>query len=219
MMPPPFRMGLGRARQSRARPYALGPYAPAMPTQRPGSGSSGRSRSDRPHIAKAVVAEEAPTELVLADNRKARFNYAIERTLEAGIALTGTEIKSVRAGRTNLSDGYAKIDRGQVWLRNVHIAPWQNAIGFEEHDPTRPRKLLLHRDEITGLTGAVSQQGYTLVPLRLYIKHGVAKVELGLAKGKRRYDKRQTIKERETRREMEAAIKRRVGRGPGRDES
>jgi SsrA-binding protein len=188
----------------------------AMATQRPPR-PSGRSRSDRRHIPTAA-AEEAPAELVLADNRKARFNYAIDRKLEAGIALTGTEIKSVRAGRTNLSDGYAKIDRGQVWLRNVHIAPWQNAIGFEEHDPTRPRKLLLHRDEITGLTGAVSQQGYTLVPLRLYIKHGVAKVELGLAKGKRRYDKRQTIKERETRREMEAAIKRRVGRGPGRGE-
>lgn len=163
------------------------------------------------------AAEEAPREILLADNRRARFNYAIDRTIEAGLALTGTEIKSVRAGRTNLSDGYAKIDRGQAWLRNVHIAPWQNAIGFEEHDPIRPRKLLLHREEIATLAGEVGQQGYTIVPLRLYIKRGVAKVELGLAKGKRRYDKRQTIKERETRREMEAAIKRRVGRGPGRD--
>ncbi|HEY8731290.1 MAG TPA: SsrA-binding protein SmpB [Candidatus Limnocylindria bacterium] len=189
-----------------------------MVTPRPGSRPSGRSRSDRAHASNATAAEDAPAEVVLADNRKARFNYAIDRKVEAGLALTGTEIKSVRAGRTNLSDGYAKIDRGQVWLRNVHIAPWQNAVGFEEHDPTRPRKLLLHRDEITGLTGAVSQQGYTLVPLRLYIKNGVAKIELGLAKGKRRYDKRQTIKERETRREMEAAIKRRVGRGPGRNE-
>ena len=188
-----------------------------MATQRPAR-ASGRSRSDRPRAPQSPPLDAAPREVVLADNRKARFNYAIDRTVEAGIALTGTEIKSVRAGRTNLSDGYAKIDRGQVWLRNVHIAPWQNAIGFEEHDPTRPRKLLLHREEITGLTGSVSQQGYTLVPLRLYIKRGVAKVELGLAKGKRRYDKRQTIKERETRREMEAAIKRRVGRGPGRDE-
>ncbi|HEV2249376.1 MAG TPA: SsrA-binding protein SmpB [Candidatus Limnocylindria bacterium] len=192
-----------------------------MATQRPGarpSRPSGRSRSDRPRAPKPPPAEDAPTEIVLADNRKARFNYAIDEKIEAGIALTGTEIKSVRAGRTNLSDGYAKIDRGQIWLRNVHIAPWQNAVGFEEHDPTRPRRLLLHRAEITRLTGALSQQGYTLVPLRLYIRHGVAKVELGLAKGKRRYDKRQTIKERETRREMEAAIKRRVGRGPGRGE-
>jgi len=189
-----------------------------MATQRP-TKPSGRSRSDHQHAPKAPADEPAPRELVLADNRKARFNYAIDRTLEAGIALTGTEIKSVRAGRTNLSDGYAKIDRGQVWLRNVHIAPWQNAVGFEEHDPTRPRKLLLHRDEITGLTGAVSNQGVTLVPLCLYIKRGVAKVELGLAKGKRRDDMRQTIKERETGREMEAAIKRRVGRGPGRGEA
>ncbi len=217
-MPPPFHMGsAGAGEAGPGRTRGLDTLS-QMATQRPGARPSGRSRSDRPHAAKAAAAEEAPAELVLADNRKARFNYAIDRKLEAGIVLTGTEIKSVRAGRTNLSDGYAKIDRGQVWLRNVHIAPWQNAIGFEEHDPTRPRKLLLHRDEITGLTGAVSQQGYTLVPLRLYIKHGVAKVELGVAKGKRRYDKRQTIKERETRREMEAAIKRRVGRGPGRDE-
>jgi len=188
-----------------------------MATPKPTSRPSGRSRSDRPHKAAAASAEEAPREVVLADNRKARFNYAIERKLEAGLALTGTEIKSVRAGRTNLSDGYAKIDRGEAWLRNVHIAPWQNASVFTDHDPTRPRKLLLHRAEIASLVGAVAQQGYTLVPLRLYIKNGVAKVELGLAKGKRRYDKRQTIKERETRREMEAAIKRRVGRGPGRD--
>src|SRR4029077_14194997 len=172
-MPPPFHMGLGRGRHKPARPSALGLYAPAMATQRPPR-PSGRSRSDRQHIAKPAT-EEAPAELVLADNRKARFNYAIDRKLEAGIALTGTEIKSVRAGRTNLSDGYAKIDRGQVWLRNVHIAPWQNAIGFEEQAPPRPRKLLPHRDEITGLTGALSQQGCTLVPLRLYIKRGVAK--------------------------------------------
>lgn len=189
----------------------------AAPRRLPASRPSGRSRSDRPRKESAPPAEEAPREVVLADNRRARFNYAIDRTVEAGLALTGTEIKSVRAGRTNLSDGYAKIDRGQAWLRNVHIAPWQNAIGFEEHDPIRPRKLLLHREEIASLAGEVGQQGYTIVPLRLYIKRGVAKVELGLAKGKRRYDKRQTIKERETRREMEAAIKRRVGRGPGRD--
>src|SRR5436190_1209240 len=129
--------------------------------QRPPSRPSSRSRSDRPRKEAAPPADEAPREVVLADNRRARFNYAIDRTVEAGLALTGTEIKSVRAGRTNLSDGYAKIDRGQVWLRNVHIAPWQNAVGFEEHDPIRPRKLLLHRDEITGLTGSVSQQGYT----------------------------------------------------------
>src|SRR5438132_10740045 len=113
-------------------------------SQRPStSRPTGRSRSDRPHKA-AAPAEEAPREVVLADNRKARFNYAIDRRLEAGLALTGTEIKSVRAGRTNLSDGYAKIDRGEARLRNVHIASWQNAAAFTDHDPTRPRMPLLH---------------------------------------------------------------------------
>ena len=159
-------------------------------------------------------ADEERAPRIIADNRKATFNYAIERRLEAGLALTGTEIKSVRAGHVNLGDGYAKIDRGQAWLRNVHIAPWKHA-SWENHDPIRPRRLLLHRDEIGTLAGAVAQRGYTIVPLRLYIRNGVAKVELGLGKGKRRYDKRQVIRERETRREMEAAIKRRVGRGPG----
>ena len=188
---------------------------PEQPSQ-----PSGRSRSERRNPpAKQPAADEEPERItVLADNRKARFNYAVDRKVEAGLVLTGTEIKSVRAGRTNLSDGYAKVDRGQAWLRNVHIAAWQNAVGFEEQDPTRPRKLLLHKAEIGALAAEVSQQGYTIVPLRLYIKNGVAKVELGLAKGRRRYDKRQVIKERETRREMEAAIKRRVGRGPGRGE-
>ncbi len=180
---------------------------------------TGHSRSDRRQAAaKQATADEEEKLTLLADNRKARFNYAIDRKVEAGLVLTGTEIKSVRAGRTNLSDGYAKIDRGQAYLRNVHIAPWQNAIGFEEQEPTRPRKLLLHKGQILELSGDVAQQGYTIVPLRLYIKNGVAKVELGLAKGRRRYDKRQVIKERETRREMDAAIKRRVGRGPGRGE-
>ena len=181
---------------------------------------SGRSRGDprRAPVKQAASPDEPEPIKLLADNRKARFNYAVDRKVEAGLVLTGTEIKSVRAGRTNLSDGYAKVDRGQAWLRNVHIAPWQNAVGFEEQDPTRPRKLLLHKAEIGALAGEVSQQGYTIVPLRLYIKNGVAKVELGLAKGRRRYDKRQVIKERETRREMDAAIKRRVGRGPGRGE-
>ena len=171
----------------------------------------GRQRG-RPGTKPAPPPEE-PALKVLADNRKAYFNYAIDRKLEAGLALTGTEIKSVRAGRVNLADGYAKIDRGQAWLRNVHIAPWTHA-SFENHEPTRIRRLLLHRGEIGILAGEVSQHGYTLVPLRLYVRNGVAKIEIGLAKGKRLYDKRQVIKERETRREMAAAIKRRVGRGP-----
>jgi len=146
---------------------------------------------------------------VLADNRKALFDYHVDRRIEAGIALLGTEIKAVRDGQVNLRDGYARVEGGEVWLRNVHIAPWSHA-SRENHDPTRPRKLLLHRAEIGVLAGQVSQKGYTLVPLRLYVKNGVAKVELGLARGKRRYDKRQAIKEREVARELRAAVRRRV---------
>src|SRR5437879_672662 len=155
---------------------------------------------------------DAERTIVLADNRKARYDYHIEDTLEAGIALQGTEIKALRAGHVNLRDGYARVDKGEVWLRNVHIAPWANA-ATENHDPLRPRKLLLHRDQIGQLAGAVSQKGYTLVPLRVYLKNGRAKVQLGLARGKKRYDKRQTIREREHLREMDAAIRKRTGRG------
>ena len=156
--------------------------------------------------------EPAQREIVLADNRKARFDYTIEAKIEAGIALQGSEIKSLRAGHANLRDGYARVEKGEVWLRNVHIAPWANA-AQTNHDPLRPRKLLLHRVEIGQLAGAVSQKGYTLVPLRMYVRNGRAKIELGLARGKKRYDKRQAIKEREHVREMDAAIRRRIGRG------
>ena len=168
---------------------------------------AGRVRGRQPK----PVAEAPPEPRTIADNRKATFDYHIDRRIEAGIALRGTEIKSVRAGTANLRDGYARIDKGEVWLRNVHIAPWANAL--EQHEPTRPRKLLLHRGEIAILAGEVSQKGYTLVPLRLYVKSGVAKVELGLARGKKRFDKRQTIKERQHTREMDAAIRGRTGRG------
>ena len=155
---------------------------------------------------------EPAREVQLAQNRKAHFDYQIERRLEAGIALRGTEIKSLRAGHTNLRDGYARVENGEVWLRNVHIAPWANS-AHDNHDPLRPRKLLLHKLEIGQLVGTIAQKGYTLVPLRMYIKHGRAKVELGIARGRKRFDKRQVIKEREATREMDAAIKRRVGRG------
>jgi SsrA-binding protein len=169
-------------------------YALAMPDRR------------SPPVA---AAEKKPRDLQLADNRKALFDYAIEDRFEAGLALTGTEIKSLRAGHVNMRDGYARIENGQAWLRNVHIAPWTHAAS-ENHDPLRPRKLLMHRGEIGQLAGAVSQKGYTLVPLRLYTKGGRAKVEIGLARGKKRYEKRQVIKEREAAREMQAAVKRRV---------
>ena len=148
----------------------------------------------------------------IVSNRRAFHNYQILDKIEAGIELRGTEIKSLRAGHANLRDGYARVENGEVWLRNVHIAPWANS-PYDNHDPLRPRKLLLHKDEIGQLVGTVAQKGYTLVPLRMYIKHGRAKVELGIARGRKRFDKRQVIKEREATREMDAAIRRRVGRG------
>lgn len=159
---------------------------------------------------KASVDQDEERTKVIADNRRAFFNYHIDERVEAGIALTGSEIKSVRQGRVDLRDGYARIDGGQASLRNVRIARWPQASSFEPDDPMRPRKLLLHRGEIGELAGAVSQRGYTLVPLRLYIKAGKAKVELGLARGKRQYEKRQTIKERDAKREMQTAIRRRM---------
>lgn len=155
------------------------------------------------------AADGESTKLV-ADNRRAFFNYRIDEKVEAGLALTGSEIKSIREGRVDLRDGYAKIDRGEAWLRNVRIPRWPQASAWEPDDPMRVRKLLLHADEIAHLAGAVSQRGYTLVPLRLYLKAGRAKVELGLAKGKRQYEKREAIKEREAEREMEAALRRRT---------
>ncbi len=158
-----------------------------------------------------VAPEKKSRDIQIADNKKAFFDYAIEDRLEAGLSLTGTEIKSLRAGHVNLRDGFAKIEKGQAWLRGVHISPWTHT-GLENHEPTRPRKLLLHKQEIAFLERGAAQQGYTIVPLRIYTKRGRAKVELGLGKGKRRYEKRAVIKEREATREMDAAVRRRVPR-------
>jgi SsrA-binding protein len=144
-------------------------------------------------------------------NRKAYRDYRIEDSLEAGIVLTGTEIKSIRSGRINLRDAYAKPQGGEIWLFNAHIARYE-AGGHDNHEPTRPRKLLLHRDQIDSLISRVAQKGLTLVPLKLYIKNGVAKVELGVGKGKRLYDKRQAIRQREVEREMERAMRLRGAR-------
>lgn len=145
---------------------------------------------------------------VISVNRKAFHDYEILERHEAGLVLTGTEIKSVRAGRVDLRDAYARPDKGELWLVNAHIATYDAASIFN-HDPRRPRKLLLHRDQIEGLSAEVAQKGLTLVALRLYIKGHVAKVELGLARGKRQYDKRRAIIEREldmaARRSMRAA--------------
>jgi SsrA-binding protein len=138
----------------------------------------------------------------IAVNRRARHDYAIDQTIEAGIVLTGTEIKSIRAGRVNLAEAYARIERGEAWLIGAHIAPYEQGNRYN-HEPTRTRKLLLHRDEIAELVGRTQAKGQTLVPLRLYLHKGMAKLELGLARGKKTHDKRRTIAERDMRRELE----------------
>jgi len=144
----------------------------------------------------------------VATNRKAYHNYLIQDSVEAGIVLTGTEIKSIRAGKVSLGDAYVKPEAGELWLLNAHIARYE-AGSYLSHEPTRPRKLLLHHKQIDNLTSKVSEKGLTLVPLKLYIKGNIAKVEVALAKGKKLYDKRESIVRRETEREMERAIKRR----------
>ena len=143
----------------------------------------------------------------IATNRKARHDYHIEDTYEAGLVLTGTEIKSIRAGRVNLRDSFATIKEGELWLLNAHIAPYDQGT-YANHEPRRPRKLLMHRREINRIAGKLLEKGFTLVPLRLYLKHNRAKVELGLARGKKQYDKRAALRQRETRREIDRAVAR-----------
>ena len=143
---------------------------------------------------------------VIATNRKAGRDFHLEAEYEAGLVLAGTEIKSIRAGRVNLSDGYVQPRDGELWLFNVHIAPYDPA-GRYGHEPLRPRKLLLHRREITRLISRVQTRGYTIVPIRLYLKSGRAKIEIALARGKRKYDKRETIAKRDAQREMERVLK------------
>lgn len=144
---------------------------------------------------------------VVCQNRKAHHDYHIEETFEAGIALLGTEVKSLRDGKANLKDSYVIIKEGEVFLLNCHISPYSHG-NIMNHDPVRTRKLLLHRKEIERLGGKAAAKGYTLIPLKIYFKGSFAKVEIGLAKGKRLFEKRDTIKEREARREIERAMKR-----------
>ena len=148
---------------------------------------------------------------VIATNRKAGRDFFLEDRREAGLVLKGTEIKSIRAGRVNLSDGYVQPRDGELWLLNVHIAPYDPA-GRYGHEARRPRKLLLHRREIDRLISRVVERGYTIVPVRLYLKGGLAKVEIALARGKRKYDKRQTIKERQAELDIDRALKERSRR-------
>ncbi len=143
---------------------------------------------------------------VLAANRKARHEYIIEESIEAGIVLTGTEIKSIRTGRANLQDSFALIRNGEVWLIGAHISPYTHG-NRENHEPRRERKLLLHRREIARLLSRVQEKGWTLVPLDIHLRDGRAKVQLGIARGKKQYDKRETIAKRDYDREMQRAVK------------
>jgi len=145
-------------------------------------------------------------------NRKAYHDYHIEEFVEAGLALTGTEIKSIRAGRVNLRDAYAKMENGEMWLLGAHIAPYPGGNRYN-HEPKRPRKVLLHRKEINTLGGEVMRKGLTLVPLKLYLKNGIAKVELGLARGKKMYDKRESIARRDAQRQIERALSQKAPKG------
>lgn len=151
---------------------------------------------------------ESEYEKTIGVNRKARHDYHIEESLEAGLVLTGSEIKAIRAGRVNLRDAYAVIRDGEAWLINMHIGRWEQA-GRLGHEPRRDRKLLLHKYQIRRLADKVQAKGYTLVPLRLYLRDGRAKVELALAKGKRQYDKRESIAERDAQRRIDQALRRR----------
>ena len=144
----------------------------------------------------------------IAENRKAFHDYHILETFEAGLVLVGTEVKAVREGRVNLRDSFARAESGEVWIYNVHISPYSHR-GYADHDPTRRRKLLLHRHEIRKLIGRTVERGMTLVPTRMYFRNGHVKVAIGLAKGKQAHDKRETIKRRETERETRAAVKER----------
>ena len=144
----------------------------------------------------------------VATNRKAYRNYHLQDNAEAGIVLTGTEIKSIRNGRVNLGDAYIRPDKGELWLMNAHIARY-DAGSYMSHEPLRPRKLLMHRKEIEVLASKVLERGYTLVPVRIYIKDSLAKVEIALARGKKLYDKRETIIRRESEREIGRVVKQR----------
>jgi SsrA-binding protein len=143
----------------------------------------------------------------VAVNRRAYHDYFIDEKLEAGIMLTGTEVKSIRNGRANLRDGFVRIGGNEAWLENVHISPYAQA-NLMNHEPLRPRKLLLHRKQISSLIGKVRQKGYTLIPLRMYFSRNHAKVEVGLARGKRQFDKREAIAERDAKREISRAMRR-----------
>ncbi|MBM7648729.1 SsrA-binding protein [Bacillus ectoiniformans] len=143
---------------------------------------------------------------VLAQNKKARHDFFIEETYEAGIVLQGTEIKSIRMGRVNLKDAFARIHKGELYLYNMHVSPYEQGNRYN-HDPLRTRKLLLHKKQIAKLIGETKEEGYSIVPLKMYLKNGYAKVLIGLARGKKKYDKREDLKKKEAKRDIERAFR------------
>ncbi|BAB76769.1 SsrA-binding protein SmpB [Anabaena sp. FACHB-709] len=153
------------------------------------------------------MSDKSESYKVITDNRQARYLYEILETFEAGIQLTGTEVKSIRAGKVNLQDGYALLRDGEIWLINAHISPYNASGQYFNHEPRRTRKLLLHRQEIRKLIGKVEQQGLTLVPLKMYLKRGWVKVSIALGKGKKLHDKRESLKRRQDQRDMQRAMK------------
>lgn len=163
------------------------------------------AKKDDKNKGKAKKAKDAGGRKLVAQNKKARHDYLILDTYECGIALTGTEVKSLRAGRASLVDGFAQLDDGEVWLHNVHIPEYAQGT-WTNHSARRKRKLLLHRWEIDKLIGKTQETGHTLVPLQLYFLNGRAKVEIALAKGKKEYDKRHALREKQDRRESDRAI-------------
>lgn len=153
------------------------------------------------------MSDKSESYKVISDNRQARYLYEILETYEAGIQLTGTEVKSIRAGKVNLQDGYALLRDGEIWLINVHISPYNASGQYFNHEPRRTRKLLLHRQEIRKLIGKVEQQGLTLVPLKMYLKRGWVKISIALGKGKKLHDKRESLKRRQDQRDIQRAMK------------
>ncbi len=168
------------------------PYSPTMATKQ-------RTRTDQ-------ETQKRGADRVVTSNRRAFHDYFIDETVEAGVALTGTEIKSIRAGKATISEAYARIDNGELWLVGAHISPYSHG-SYTNHDPDRPRKLLVHKAQIQDLQAAIERKGLTLVPLRLVLKRGRAKVDIGVARGKKLYDKRASAAEREATRDIQRAMR------------
>jgi SsrA-binding protein len=162
--------------------------------------------SKRDKGAKTAGAEKAPAQKVISDNRRARHEFEIVEVFQAGIVLSGTEVKSMRGGRANLSDAFARVEGGELWLYNCHISPYDHGNRFN-HEPMRKRKLLMHQGEIAKLKSKLQEKGLTLIPLKIYFKKNWVKVDLGLGRGKRLYDKREAIAKRDTKRQLDRIVK------------